>query len=213
MVLMRQGRAKQRHDAVAHDLVHRALIAMHGLHHAFQHGIEELPGLLRVTVGEEFHGALEVGKQHGDLLALAFEGAAGGENLLGEIGGGVGERRLRRCRRWRGDGGRSGACIAGPYEDTAVLIQCQALAVNEFVLESLQVCLVELELELQGAIGQAAASLEHGDGLIQYLFKGHRFPFLCCGAPRTTAPGPYRSIAAPALGSSPFLRTGRTVDS
>ena len=36
-------------------------------------------------------GVFEVGKQHGDLLALAFQGAAGGEDLLGEIG--------RACRR------------------------------------------------------------------------------------------------------------------
>ena len=61
-------------------------IAMHGVHHALQHRIEELPGLLGIAVGEEFHRALEVGKQHGDLLALAFQGAAGGEDFLGEIG-------------------------------------------------------------------------------------------------------------------------------
>ena len=77
VVLMRQGSAKQRHNAIAHDLIDRALIAMHGGHHAFQHRIEELPGFLRVTVSEEFHGALEIGKQHRDLFALAFQGTAG----------------------------------------------------------------------------------------------------------------------------------------
>ena len=85
MVLMGQGRAKQGHNAVAHDLVDGALIAMYRRHHAFQDRVEELPGLLRVTLGQQFHGALEVGKQHGDLFALAFQGTAGRENLLGEI--------------------------------------------------------------------------------------------------------------------------------
>ena len=31
------------------------------------------------------HRALEVGEEHGDLLALAFEGALGGEDLLREM--------------------------------------------------------------------------------------------------------------------------------
>ena len=74
VVLMGQGRPEQGHNAVPHDLIDRALIAMHRRHHAFQDGIEELPGLFRVAVGQQFHGAFEVGKQHRDLLALAFEG-------------------------------------------------------------------------------------------------------------------------------------------
>jgi len=92
MVFMGKRRPKQRHDAVAHDLVHGPLVAVHGGHHAFQDGIEEPLGFLGITLGEQFHRALEVGKQDGDLLALAFEGAARGENLLGKIGWGVGER-------------------------------------------------------------------------------------------------------------------------
>ena len=35
--------------------------------------IEELPRLLRVTVGEQLHRTLEVGEEDGDLLALAFQ--------------------------------------------------------------------------------------------------------------------------------------------
>jgi hypothetical protein len=95
VVLMGHGGAKQGHDAVAHDLVHRALITVHGRHHAFEHRIEELAGLFRIPIRQEFHRALEVGKQHGDLFALAFQGAAGQDDLLGEIGGRVDERRRR----------------------------------------------------------------------------------------------------------------------
>jgi hypothetical protein len=64
---------------------------MHGRHHALQDGVEELPGLLRVAVRQQFHRALEVGKQHGDPLALPFQGAFGNEDLLGQIGWGVRE--------------------------------------------------------------------------------------------------------------------------
>src|SRR5438309_296830 len=71
--------------AVAHDLVDRALVAVHGGHQALQHRVEQLARFLGVAVGQEFHGALEVGEQHRDLFALAFQGAAGGENFLGQI--------------------------------------------------------------------------------------------------------------------------------
>jgi hypothetical protein len=76
MVFMGDRRAKQRHDAVAHDLVHGAFITVHGVHQALQDRIEELPGLLGVTVGQQLHGALQVGEEHGDLLAFAFQSRA-----------------------------------------------------------------------------------------------------------------------------------------
>ena len=63
---------------------------MDGLHHVFEDRVEELARLLGVTVGEQLHRALEVGEEHGDLLALALKGGLGGEDLLGEV--------LRRVR-------------------------------------------------------------------------------------------------------------------
>src|SRR5260370_20338360 len=51
-----------RGDPVAHDLVHRALVAVDGFHHAFQYRIEELACLLGVAVGEQLHRALERGE-------------------------------------------------------------------------------------------------------------------------------------------------------
>ena len=52
MICVRDRRPEERHDAVAHDLVDRAFVAVDGGHHAFQDGIEELPGLLGIAVGE-----------------------------------------------------------------------------------------------------------------------------------------------------------------
>jgi hypothetical protein len=44
---------------------------------------------LRIPVGEQLHGPLQVGEEHGDLLALALESRFGDEDLLGEVLGGV----------------------------------------------------------------------------------------------------------------------------
>ena len=74
VILVSERRAEERHDAVAHHLIHGALVAVDGLHHALEDGIEDLPRLFRIAVGEELHRALEVGEQHGHLLALTFGG-------------------------------------------------------------------------------------------------------------------------------------------
>jgi hypothetical protein len=72
MVLLGERRAEERHDAVAHDLVDGALVAVDGLHHVFENGIEEPASLLWVAVGEKLHRALQVSKEDCDLLALTF---------------------------------------------------------------------------------------------------------------------------------------------
>jgi hypothetical protein len=43
------------------------------------------------AVGEEFHRAFEIGKEHGDLLPFTFEGTSGGQNLLGQVLRGIGQ--------------------------------------------------------------------------------------------------------------------------
>ena len=53
MVLVGQGRAKQGHDAIAQDLVHRAFKPVHGIHHALQGRIEELLGCFGVEIADQ----------------------------------------------------------------------------------------------------------------------------------------------------------------
>ena len=77
MVLVGNGRPKQGHNAVAQHLVHRALVAVHGVHHAVQGRVEELLGGFGIEAPDEFRRVFEVGKQHRDLLALAFQSSAG----------------------------------------------------------------------------------------------------------------------------------------
>jgi hypothetical protein len=44
-ISMGNGGAEPGHDTVAQDLVHRALVAVHGLHHDVQCGLQERAGL------------------------------------------------------------------------------------------------------------------------------------------------------------------------
>jgi len=95
VVLVGEGGAEERHDPVAHHLVHRALVVVDRVHHALEHRIEELPRFLGVSVGQKLHRSLEVGEEHGDQLALAragpglapLEPALRGEDLLGQVPG------------------------------------------------------------------------------------------------------------------------------
>ena len=92
VIFVGEGRPEERHNPIAHHLVDRALVAVDGLHHPLQDGVEEPPRLLGIAVGEQLHRALQVGEEHRDLLPLAFEGGLRGEDLLGEVLGGVGVR-------------------------------------------------------------------------------------------------------------------------
>ena len=59
MILVRNWRPKQGHNAIAHDLVHCPFVVMHRRHHVLQHRVEKLARLLGVAVGEQCHGALQ----------------------------------------------------------------------------------------------------------------------------------------------------------
>jgi hypothetical protein len=94
VVFVGQRRPEEGHDAVAQHLVDCALEAVHSLHHVMQGRVEELLGGLRVEVLDQFGRIFDVGEQHCHLLALACQGRAGGQDLLGEIRWGVCQRRM-----------------------------------------------------------------------------------------------------------------------
>ncbi len=95
VVFVRERRAERRHDSVAHHLVHRALVAVHSVHHVGEDRVEDLARFLGIAVGEQLHGALEIGEQNRHVLALALQRSPGREDLLGEV--------LRSVRLWRGE--------------------------------------------------------------------------------------------------------------
>ena len=96
VVLMRDRRAEQRHDAIAQDPVDRALVAVHAVHHHAERRIQDPPGVLRIGVLDQRERTLDVGEQHGDLLALALERRARAQDALGQMPGHAGFERRRR---------------------------------------------------------------------------------------------------------------------
>src|SRR5262249_30561006 len=90
-------------------------VVMDGLHHPFEHGVEQLACFLRVPVGQQLHRALEVGEEHGDVLAFTLKGSLRGQDLLGEMLWGValrgGEAQARRRRRGLRHTGRRTALL------------------------------------------------------------------------------------------------------
>ena len=115
VILVRKRRAEERHDPVAHHLVHRALVAMHRVHHVREDGIENLARFLGIAVGEQLHRSLQVGEEDGDQLALALQRRFGREDAIREmlrrvgVGRGKARRGLRAlCR----DTKRTAASVA-----------------------------------------------------------------------------------------------------
>ncbi len=113
MLLVRERRAEERHDSIAHHLVDGTLVPVDGLHHQLEDRVENLARLLRIPVGQQLHRALEVGEEDGDLLALALKRGLGGEDLLGQMLWRVGLRR-DEARRRAGGAHRRGALEAEP---------------------------------------------------------------------------------------------------
>ena len=103
VILVSHGGAEERHDAVAHDLIDGALVAVHRPHHAhaLEDRVEELPGVLRVAGREQLEGALHVGGEHGHPLALSLERVPGAQDRLGQV--------ARRVALGRGEGRLGGA--------------------------------------------------------------------------------------------------------
>ena len=72
MVFMRDGGAKQGHDAVAQHLIDGALEAVYRVHHALQGRVQQLLSDFRVKAADDLRRVLEVRKEHRHLLAFAF---------------------------------------------------------------------------------------------------------------------------------------------
>ena len=90
MVLVRDRCAEERHDAVARELIDRALETVHALGEEGEEAVHDaMPGFGVDALGE-LHRTLHVGEEDRHLLALALEGGLRGKNLLGEVLGRIG---------------------------------------------------------------------------------------------------------------------------
>src|SRR5262249_40304605 len=115
--------------------------------------IEELLGGFGIEAPNEFRGVFEIGKEDRDLLALPGQGRAGRQDLVGEMGGRVGEGRPYRYFYRLGGHGGSRTRLTRPDEDATVLIHRHTLSLNEFRFHIVQIRVIELELPLESAIG------------------------------------------------------------
>ena len=103
VVLVRDGRAEERHHAVAGVLVDRAFETVHALSEDDEEAVEERVELFGVHLLRELHRAFDVGEEHRHLFPLALERAARRESALGEVLGSVRATVAGRCRDRRPD--------------------------------------------------------------------------------------------------------------
>jgi hypothetical protein len=158
VVLVRDGRPEERHDAVARELVDEALEALDA---ARQDGEEALhdgaPGLGVELLGQ-LHRALHVGEQHGDLLALATEGVPRLEDLDGDVGRRLATRELRPRPQ---------------VNQHAALARCDPLHLDQLGNDLLELLAVASELAAEGAEREPPLLLEDLSGALQASDEAH----------------------------------------
>jgi hypothetical protein len=108
VVLVGDRRAEERHEAIAEELIDGALVAVDLGEAEGEEPVQEVVHGLGAQAFGQGRGVGDVAEEHGDLLALALEGAAQGEDLVGQMLGRVGLGARERPRRRRG-GERRGA--------------------------------------------------------------------------------------------------------
>ena len=179
MVLMSDGGAEQRHEAIAQELVHVAFVAVNGI----EGQLEELVQDIVHGLGSELLGhagrVRQIAEQHGDLLAFTLEDGTGREDLFGEMRGGVRIRieGPRRGRRLRGRCGRLGALTcggeSGPDQSPVILVPCLGMVEENGFLEVLERLVIEVELALEGAIRNPAPLAKQAQDLVEHLVEVH----------------------------------------
>jgi hypothetical protein len=92
MILMGDGCSEDGHDPVPEYLIHCPFKAVYGVHHEVDGGIKEFLGLFGIKVSDQLSGVLDVGEQDRDLLAFALQGTSRGQNLVGQVMGGIRQR-------------------------------------------------------------------------------------------------------------------------
>src|SRR5262249_1970747 len=105
VVLVGNGGAEERHDAVAQELVDRAFVAVHLPQDQLEGPVHELMHLFGIESFGNGGEPGDVSEQDGHLLAFAFQSRPGGENFLGEVRWRVALGRGEACG-WRGRRGQ-----------------------------------------------------------------------------------------------------------
>ncbi len=99
VVLVSDGSPEERHHAVSGELVDRALESVDACGENLEDAIENAMPVFGVDAVGEAHRIDHIDKEDAHLLALPFESATRGEDLLGEVARGIGTCIARRRRR------------------------------------------------------------------------------------------------------------------
>jgi hypothetical protein len=108
VVLVGDWGAEERHDAIAQELVHRALVAVDLGQHQIEGPRHQLMDVFGIQPLGQRREAGDVGEEDGQELALALERTPGGQDLLGEVLGRVAAGRGEAgCNRREAGNGRA----------------------------------------------------------------------------------------------------------
>src|SRR5437867_3990632 len=102
MILMSDGYSKQRHKPIAQELVDGALVAVHGIERQFKEPIQQRMHVFGTKTCGNRGRVCQVTEQHRHLFPFAFQSAARGQYLFGEVFGGVGKRLSCMFGGWKG---------------------------------------------------------------------------------------------------------------
>ena len=142
VIFMRQGVAEVDQQAIAEILGDMPLKAGDHLGAGVLIGPHHLAQVFRIELTGKSRGVHQVTEQHGELAAFRLWRSGSGWR-----GG------RHECVVMQERGQRT---VTRPDEDAPLFIHREPLAVDELILERLQGDRIELELELEGAIRQAA---------------------------------------------------------
>jgi hypothetical protein len=186
VVLMRLGIAKVDQQPIAQILCDIPLQALDHFVTGLLIGPHDRPVIFGIELAGQGGGIDEVAEQHGELAALRLCRTRCA-TWRGPLWRGVcladGRRGMLECwRSWRLGCSR----VADPAQATPRVIDHLRVGVEEFILEDRQLVLVQLELEPQRAVGDAAPALEQRQRLIQNLLKGHGCPSRALGRTPTS---------------------------
>jgi hypothetical protein len=123
----------------------------------------------------------QVTEQDGDVLAFPLQSASRGQNFLGKVFGGIGQGFACVVCGWsRGEcwgfRDRERRCcwslLTSPHE-TSPLVVSHWMHVKEFILQVVEVVVIEVKASFQRTIGHTSLAFEEVDDLGENVIEGH----------------------------------------
>jgi hypothetical protein len=177
---MRQGAPEVDEEAITEILGDMPLKAGGHLRAGVLIGSYHLPQVFGVQLTGQAGGVHEIAEQDRELAAFGLRRG------WSRWSGGLGRRLRRGLERWRW---RS---VPRPHQTTTI-VDHLGISVEQRVFEILEVVLVEGKLALQGAIGDPAMFVQHGERLAEDLIERHSGSSACGVTPQGASPAAYHT--------------------